>query len=392
MITIITGQPGNGKTLMAMDLMRLEYERNAEAVKQGKEQPRRFFSNVAGATTEENPQAFPWVERMPDHNDWTKLPRGSFVQLDEAHSDGQTPGLERYGNLFPSTGKPGESNDPRIRAMSTHRHGGYDLQLVTQWPSKIHHQVRTLAGLHVHMSRAFGLERAGVLKWTRVQADPYDEAQREKAEEEIWKFPTDLYCRYTSATLHTSSHKFRVPPTIWKGLSVLVAAIIIGWVFLSWIKGRTAVAVDKAKQAGAQPLGPGRAAPATAAPPVVVPETAPATGRYFALTAPPVPNIVGYIDSPKGCRMWGDNGRQLDIPTDECRRLVAQGLPIHFLQEERGRRTDRKDKDAPDMNPAQPVAAGTSTSFGTLAAYGSLGVGGGADAAPVVQPVTVGDS
>ena len=43
-----------------------------------------------------------------------------------------------------------------------------------------------------------------MLTWTRVQADPYDESQREKAEEEIWAFPQDLYGRYKSATLHTA--------------------------------------------------------------------------------------------------------------------------------------------------------------------------------------------
>lgn len=146
MLILISGQPGNGKTLRTMALLQEEYERNMAAVKAGKEEPRRFFTNIAGATTEENPDAFPWLERLPDHNDWTQLPDRSYVVYDEAHSDGQTPGLERYGHLFPSTGRPGESSDPRIRAMSTHRHRGFDIVLVTQWPSKIHHQVRTLVG------------------------------------------------------------------------------------------------------------------------------------------------------------------------------------------------------------------------------------------------------
>ena len=72
--------------------------------------------------------------------------------------------------------------------------------------------IRQLAGKHVHMNRAMGLQRAGVLTWTRVQADPYDESQREKAEEDIWAFTQDLYGRYKSATLHTATDKFRVPP------------------------------------------------------------------------------------------------------------------------------------------------------------------------------------
>lgn len=231
---LISGQPGNGKTLRALSFMRETYEANMVQVKEGKAEPRRFFTNVAGATCEENPQAFPWVERIPEHNDWTELPDGSFVLYDEAHSDGNTTGLERYGKLFPSTGKPGESDDPRIRSMSTHRHRGFDLVFVTQWPSKIHHQVRTLVGSHVHMNRAFGLQRAGVLTWGRVQPDPYDERQREKAEEEIWTYPKDVYPRYRSATVHTASHKFKVPAKVWQALSMVimfVAVLWAGWYF-----------------------------------------------------------------------------------------------------------------------------------------------------------------
>lgn len=83
----------------------------------------------------------------------------------------------------------------------------------------------SLIGSHTHMNRAFGMQRAGVLAWTRVQADPYDERIRDKAEEEIWVYPKNLYDRYRSATLHTASHKFKVPKRVWQGLSVAVALI-----------------------------------------------------------------------------------------------------------------------------------------------------------------------
>ncbi len=101
---------------------------------------------------------------------------------DEAHSDGNTQGLERYGRLSPSTGKPGESEDPRIRSMSMHRHRGFDLVFVTQWPSKIHNQACSLIGSHTHMNRAFGMQHVGILTCTRVRADPYDERIRDKAD------------------------------------------------------------------------------------------------------------------------------------------------------------------------------------------------------------------
>lgn len=268
MMYLISGQPGNGKTLRAMSMAHEFYEQNQQQVKEGKAQPRRFFTNIAGATIDENPEAFPWLEKLPEHNDWTQLPDGSFVLYDEAHSDGNTQGLERYGRLFPSTGKPGESDDPRIRSMSTHRHRGFDLVFITQWPSKIHHQVRSLIGSHTHMNRTFGMQRAGVLTWSRVQPDPYDERVRDKAEEEIWAYPKALYERYRSATLHTASHKFKVPKRVWQGLSMAVTLIVCLWLIWMFVVKPSAASPKKEEQgAGAlptaaalAPLGAGMAA------------------------------------------------------------------------------------------------------------------------------------
>lgn len=272
MMYLISGQPGNGKTLRAMSMALEFYEQNQQQVKEGKAQPRRFFTNIAGATVEEGAGAFPWMEKLPDHNDWTQLPDGSFVIYDEAHSDGNTQGLDRYGKLFPSTGKPGESDDPRIRAMSTHRHRGFDLVFVTQWPNKIHHQVRTLIGSHTHMNRSFGMQRAGVLTWSRVQSDPYDEKVRDKAEEEIWAYPKALYSRYRSATLHTASHKFKVPKKVWQALSVTIALVFGVWIIYAFIIKSPSAPKKVDQGAGALPAA-GALAPLGAGGPAARPLT-----------------------------------------------------------------------------------------------------------------------
>lgn len=326
MIYLITGQPGNGKTLRAMAHMRDEYERNLAAVNAGKEKPRDFFSNVNGATTDENPNAFPWVQRLPEHNDWTLLPDGSYIQYDEAHADGNTRGLERYGLLFPATGKPGESQDPRVRAMSTHRHSGIDLVLITQYPNKIHHQVRTLVGQHIHMNRAMGLSAAGVFTWSRTQVDPYDEQARDKAEEEIWSFPKDLYTRYFSATLHTSSHKFKIPKKVWGGLSMLVVGLLVAWGLYSFLVP-DGHGVEKAEtpQGQASLLAPAAAPPDTF--------TVSATGEYASLSAPPVVSLAGCIDTPRSCRCWNTEGEQIDQTQLECRLIVDKPLPFNIYHE-----------------------------------------------------------
>lgn len=330
MMKFITGQPGNGKSLRALFEMAAEYERNAAAVKAGKEQPRRFFTNIAGATTEENPKAFPWVERLPDHNDWTQLPDGSYVVYDEAHADGNTKELVRYGKLFPSTGKPGESDDTRIRAMSTHRHRGFDLIFVTQWPTKIHHQVRSLIGQHTHMTRAMGLGMAGVMTWSRVQIDPYDERQREKAEEEIWRFDKSLYDRYTSATLHTVSHKFKIPAKVWSALCVLIVLIAVLWGAWAWLQGKveSIKTTDDATVAEGGSLLPS----ATASVDDEV-SVSPGMGEHLALNTAAAPTLAGCVSSDRGCRCFNAEGFQIDMAKHECEATLSKPLPFNVFHE-----------------------------------------------------------
>lgn len=336
MMYLISGQPGNGKSLRAMFVMREEYERNCKAHADGKEELRRFFTNIAGSTTEENPDAYPWVEKLPDHNDWTKLPDGSYVVYDEAHADGNTPGLERYGNLFPSTGKPGESSDLRIRAMSTHRHRGFDLVFLTQWPSKIHHQVRTLIGSHTHMNRGMGLQAAGVLQWPRVQIDPYDEKQRDKAEEEIWSYPKDLYGKYKSATLHTASHKFKIPKKVLAGLSKLVVTLLVLWALWHFLvpKGKEKP-VEGPAQKEASLLAPAPASPSTPDPVL-----SPGAQAFASISTEAAPTLSGCVSSDRGCRCFNTEGFQIDMSQHQCTRLIEKPLPFNVHHEYRAPSTN----------------------------------------------------
>ncbi|TAA37558.1 hypothetical protein EA656_02505 [Pseudoxanthomonas winnipegensis] len=334
MIYLITGFPGNGKSLRAMWFLLDAWERNQAQVKAGKGVEREFYTNIAGATLDENPNAFPWLKKLPDHNDWTQLPDGSMVVYDEAHSDGNTPGLERYGHLFPSTGKPGESNDPRIRSMSTHRHRGFDIVLLTQWPNKIHHQVRTLIGSHTHMNRAFGLAKAGVLQWTRVQVDPYDEKARDNAEEEIWTYPKGLYERYKSSSLHTDSHKFRMPKKVWQGLSTMVFVVLAALGIWYWVSSKhPAKKETPASQASADQSAPALVAPPAASGRDVKKDEIPGAGQFMALKVAGAPTLAGCVSSDRGCRCFNTDGYQIDMEDHLCRDTISRPLPFNVYHE-----------------------------------------------------------
>ncbi len=46
--------------------------------------------------------------------------------------------------------------------MDEHRHRGFDLMMLTQWPDKIDNELFRLVGTHKHLNRAFGLQQANV--------------------------------------------------------------------------------------------------------------------------------------------------------------------------------------------------------------------------------------
>jgi hypothetical protein len=344
MLQIISGGPGNGKTLRAMHEMQKAYEDNQRRSKLPADhkdyQPeRQFFSNVNGVTKEENPDAFPWVQRMPDHNDWTKLPHGSYVQYDEAHADGVTPLLERYGVLFPATGKPGESPDHRIRSMATHRHAGFDLILITQWPSKIHHNARQQCTSHVHMNRSMGLQAAGVVMWSRCQPDPYDEKEREKADEEVWSYPKDLYKRYISSTLHTTSHKFKLPKKFKNGLTTAASLVLVLAAVWWWMGWDLSVFFGGGEPAKAEATAGGpRPAPSVFGSDVPVGEGEgstlfPGMGAYSDLNTTPTPTLMGCASGDRSCRCFNTDGFVIDMPRARCLALLAEPLPFNIKHE-----------------------------------------------------------
>lgn len=315
MLYLVTGMPGNGKTLYAVDWLILQMEADAKAVKGGS-LPRSFYTDIEGFD-------FDAVEKLtgyrvqPAPDDWRETPKGSVLVYDEAH------------RRFPSTGKPGRSEDVRVRDLDTHRHGGYDLLFITQWPSKVHHELRQLVGEHVHLNRAMGLESAGLFRWPRVQADPYDERQREKAEEEIWKFPKDRYALYQSSTLHTASHKFKLPKKFWAGLSSLMVVLLVLWALWAVVvkghqKGDDSVETEK----GARPSALALAAPASS-----VTSLTPGMGSYSAISTEPAPTLAGCVASEIRCRCFNSDGFQIDMAVQECRRVLENPMPFNVFHE-----------------------------------------------------------
>jgi len=287
-ITLITGVPGAGKTLRAVYL-----------IMQALEKGRLVFTDIDGFN-------HPDVQTAP--NDWRDTPEGSLVVYDESQK------------TYPSTGKAGRVEDERITSLETHRHTGHDLIFITQAPTLIHHHIRKLVGLHIHVHRAAGLKRATLFTWDFTCEAPNDRREQERADTENWFYPKDLFKYYKSATIHT--HKFNVPKKIAFALSAVV--LVVGYVVYQLVSDgglSTLNLADSApldEQQSAQLGMP--SADAVAASSVIEQEK---------ILLP----VAGFIKSGTSCRAWNSEGAQMDLNLAQCLNLASKPLPINIKME-----------------------------------------------------------
>ena len=310
MIELITGLPGNGKTLFTIAQVKAQAERENRAV---------FYHGIPELT-------LPW-EKLDDPKNWASVPPGSIVVIDEAQ--------KTFRNRSLGTVPP-----PFVTDLETHRHLGIDLVLITQHPSLIDPAVRRLSGRHRHMVRIWGMEASTVHKWDAVK-DNCDKS-RADSEKTKWGFDKSIYTLYKSAEQHTMKRSI---PTRVK-LLVLVPVLLIASIwYVTTVLGK--------KQPVAVPAGPaafaGQNVP-LAGPSVVkfdpvadaklfvqmntprvagLEHTAP---KYDELTKPvrvPVPAACIQISSKSQCKCLTQQGTPMDIEYNMCVSFAQNG----FFQE-----------------------------------------------------------
>lgn len=171
MIELITGLPGNGKTLYTIGQVKAQAERENRPV---------FYHGIAELTLN-------W-ELLQDPKDWAKVPPNSIVVIDEAQKTFRNRSLGTTPASF-------------VTDLETHRHLGIDLVMITQHPSLIDPAVRRLAGRHQHMVRVWGMQASMVHRWDAVK-DNCDKS-RADSQKTRWAFDKRLYGVYKSAEVHT---------------------------------------------------------------------------------------------------------------------------------------------------------------------------------------------
>lgn len=229
MITLITAVPGSGKTLYAVSLI-------DKANKEG----RAVYHNIDGLKPEmfDNPSII-----FDAPADWRDTPDGSLVIYDEC----------QQAHLYPANAKRGLVEDERLTAMETHRHTGHDLIFITQAPTFVHHHIRKLTGQHIHLYRARGVSGAVRYEWSHCCDSPNDRNEQKRSDSVMWKFPSQYYPYYQSATVHT--HKFKLPNKIKMLLIILIPCIcVVGYRFTKFSMFTKDDTIDKIMEKNVEQL------------------------------------------------------------------------------------------------------------------------------------------
>lgn len=326
MLYLITGKPGNGKTLLML----------ATVHKLQKDTGRPVFYNGV-PLTEVGRKELGWTEfegleqatRLDDDRlrIWPQLPDGAIAVVDEA---------QRYWRARPQ----GSTVPLPVCAMETHRHFGLDIFLLTQDPKLIDINVRKLVWEHSHVKRTFGLEKATISRWKQRTGSVDSKSDYADALEEAWTYPKAYYGWYQSAEVHTAGKQLP-----WKQISkigaLLAAAVAAGaWVYVSFSSkvgqdvasddvaemstGGTHKSVGRGKRSGGNPWDSVTRRPRVAG----IEQSAPLYDELQRAVAQP--KIAGclelrYSTGTLDCRCATSQGSRVDVTARECRRLIKTG-------------------------------------------------------------------
>lgn len=299
MFFLITGQPGNGKTLWTVSTV--------EAVRV-KEKREVFYHGIPDVT-------LPW-SKLPDPKRWFDCPPGSIIVIDECQ------------DIFRSR-KQGDSVPDYYEQVTRHRHAGFDLYFITQDAMNIDAFVRRLANRHVHLKRAFGVARSRVYQWQGL-GNPTDYHSKKEALKTWFKFPRKSFGWYKSAEVHT--HKRDLP--VWKfaglGALGLVVAFLFWRVYDRFAGDEEAVAGEGVVLEAGIPAFSAARWSSEALTPVVegIPESAPIYASAVKITQ--APKIAGCGSIKVGhqlqCFCHSQQGTRVPMSLRLCMEYVKQGV------------------------------------------------------------------
>lgn len=314
-LVLVTGATGSGKTSLVVSWLSQIADRPV------------FVQGIPDLLTahEPAPPVADWWEDRPSPEDsslslpYFRLPANSLLVVDEAQ------------RVFPP--RPQGSRVPGVvGALSTRRHTGLDMVLITQHPQLLDVAVRKLVTHHYHVhSTAYG---SFLLYWVGV-GEPSDRTSRDLAERTRYKPDPSTFALYKSAEAHTRKPR-RIPKAaVIGGLLSLLAGVGLWYSYQSISAKVSPVAVDQPVKVApvSKPLV-SASAPSSQSVPVTAAEylavrqpriqglahTAPV---YDGITQPVVaPYPLGCIRSRTDCRCYDQRGGHYSATPEICRQIA----------------------------------------------------------------------
>jgi zona occludens toxin len=313
MIELVTGLPGNCKTLHTISRVRDWAVKDSRQV---------FYSGIP--LSEEGKEKLGWLEIDPLK--WFEAPPNSIVIIDECQR------VFRNRSLGQIPGK-------HVTELETHRHLGVDLVFITQHPSLVDPAIRKLTGAHRHMVRIWGMEASTVHYWPAVRDNCDKPAQRNDSEKTKWKFDKSVYSLYKSAEVHTV--KRTIPKGVFMLLLVPVALAGAGFmVYKTTIGKHPQAATAKpgqvatgSVQGGLAPAGaPARLDPLAEAKDYAWKQTPRVEGlaytapKYDGITVPTaVPVPAACVVMKNRCQCYSQQATKLDVGFNQCAEIARNG-------------------------------------------------------------------
>lgn len=208
MITLITGNPGAGKTLYCLDKLVIPLIGATVEGVGADGQPvtvtRRILTNIPGFCLDHE-LIGPDVEGLSDWHKWCRP--GDVIVFDEC----QRPWPKRAN---------GSKVADCIAELETHRHYGIDFILLTQNPPLLDQNVCALVGAHLHVRRFGKLELAVVYEWDHCSRSlMYAKAIKKSP----YVYNKAVYKLYKSSALHTKPRS-AIPTLVYFVIAGLVGA------------------------------------------------------------------------------------------------------------------------------------------------------------------------
>lgn len=314
MITLITGLPGNGKTLYTIAFVKALAERENRPV---------FYSGITDLNLD-------WTEIEPEK--WFDCPAGAIVVIDECQ------------RVFrPRT--ISKDVPEHVSKLETHRHLGIDIFLITQHPLLADSAIRRLVGCHKHVIRAFGTQGATIHEWASCKDTCDKSSGRTDSIKTRWKYDKEVFNYYKSAELHTVKAKIPLRLYFLGSVPILLGlAVYFMYGFTDQQKTKNLQQTETQSLQG-QPISDTQTTTKKNYKNAVTdakqylyentprieyyPHTAP---KYDELTKPTfVPVIAGCIDVTNGdCTCYGAHGLKIRMHPKECKKIVTDGIILDF--------------------------------------------------------------